>query len=81
MEINPYDRCVSNKMVGGTQCTIPWYMNDNKLSHKNPAVISDIINKLQKQFGNLYVVRDNKHTFLGMSIEIKANIIQVDMVK
>ena len=56
-------------------------MNDNKLSHKNPALISDIIDKLQKQFGNLYVVRENKHTLLGMSIDIKDNIIKVDMVE
>ena len=43
-EINPYDRCVANKLIEGTKCTIAWYVDDNKLPHKNPEVISDIIN-------------------------------------
>ena len=34
VEINPYDKCVANKVIEGTQCTISWYMDDNKLSHK-----------------------------------------------
>ena len=42
-EINPYDRCVSNIFIKGTQCTISWYMDANKLLHKNPEVISDTI--------------------------------------
>ena len=56
-------------------------MYDNNLSHKNPAVISDTINKLKKHFGDLSIVRGNQHTFLGINIEIKENIIQVDKVK
>ena len=49
-KINPYDRCVSNKVIEGTQCTIAWYMDENKLSHKNLEVISDIINEVKKMF-------------------------------
>ena len=49
-EINPYDRFVANNNIEGKQCTISWYMDDNKLSHKNPAVISDIINKVRNFF-------------------------------
>ena len=58
-----------------------WYADDNKMSHKNPAVISDIINKVKKHFGYISVVIWNKHTFLGMKKYIKGNILQVDMVK
>ena len=79
-EINPYDRFVANNNIEGKQCTISWYMDDNKLSHKNPAVISEIINKVKKRFGDISVVRANKHNSLFVIIGIKGNIIQFDMV-
>ena len=34
--INPYYRCFENKVIYGTQCTIAWYVDENKLSHKHP---------------------------------------------
>ena len=68
-------------MIESTQYTIAWYVDDSKLSHKNPEMISYIINELKKIFGELYVVRGNKHTFLGMNIEVKYSKIQVDMEK
>ena len=80
-EINPCDICVANMMIGVIQCTIAWYVDDKTLSHINLALISDIINKVKKIFGDISVVRGNKHTFLGMNNEIKYNIIQVDMVR
>ena len=57
------------------------YADENNLSHENPAVISDTINKVNRNLGDLSVVRGNKHTFLGTNIDIKDNIIHVDMVK
>ena len=56
-------------------------MDDKKLSHKNPEVISYIINEVKKHFGDLSIVRRNKHTFLGTNIEIKDSTIKVDMVE
>ena len=44
-EINPYDRCVANKVIEGKKCTMAWYVEDNKLSYKNPQVILDIIDE------------------------------------
>jgi len=29
--INPYDRCVANKMINGRQCTIVFYVDNNKV--------------------------------------------------
>ena len=55
-------------MIEGTQCTIGWYVDGNKLSHRNLEVISDIINKPKKHFGELSVVRGNKHILLGINI-------------
>lgn len=33
-ELNPYDKCVANKTINGKQCTIAFYVDDNKISHK-----------------------------------------------
>ena len=41
--INTYDRCVANKMIYGKQCTIVWYVDDNKLSHVDPNFVADIL--------------------------------------
>ena len=80
-EINPFDRCVANKMIEGKYCTISWYMDDKKLPHKKPTVISYIIKKAEKSFGDLFIVIRNKHTLVWMIIDIKENEIQVDMVE
>ena len=33
-DINPYDRCVANKMIEGTYFTISLCVNENELLHK-----------------------------------------------
>jgi Reverse transcriptase (RNA-dependent DNA polymerase) len=50
-EVNPYDWCVANKMINGNQCTIAWHVDDLKISHKEEKVVSDVIEKLQGEFG------------------------------
>ena len=80
-EINPYDRCVENKVIESSQCTIYWYVDDKNLLHKNSEVISDIINEVKKHLGEISFVRGNKHNFLGFNIEINYNMIKVDMVE
>ena len=78
--INPYDKCVANKVINGKQCTIAFYVDDNKVSHEDPGVVSKVIQNLKEHFGDLKVVRGNKHTFLGMNIEILGDKkIQIDM--
>jgi Reverse transcriptase (RNA-dependent DNA polymerase) len=46
--LNPYDACVANKIIDGTQCTVVWYVDDNKISHVKPTVVTMIIKKLKK---------------------------------
>jgi hypothetical protein len=48
--INPYDPCAANKIIEGTQCSIVWYVDDNKISHVNPKVVSDIVLKIENAF-------------------------------
>ncbi len=77
--LNPYDKCVANKEINGTQCTIVFYVDDNKISHKDPDVKTDIINKISAHFGKLSVSRGSKHDYLGMNIEFKDGKVYVDM--
>jgi hypothetical protein len=69
-EINPYDKCTANKIINGHQCTICWYVDDNKLSHKDPEVVSMILDEIKKHFGELVISRGNKHDLLGMHMEM-----------
>jgi Reverse transcriptase (RNA-dependent DNA polymerase) len=72
-ELNPYDACVANKIIEGTQCTIAWYVDDNKISHVNPEVVSDVILKIEERFGKMTVTRGKEHTFLGMDFVFNEN--------
>jgi len=62
-ELNPYDPCVANCMIDGKQCTIAWYVDDNKISHVSEKVVSNIIEAIELKFGKMTVVRGKKHTF------------------
>ena len=69
-ELNQYHICVVNKVVNGKHFTLVWYMDNNIVSHMEARVVEDLINDLKKHFGELVVTRGNKHTFLGMNINI-----------
>ena len=43
---NPYDMCVMNKDIEGTQCTIMFHVDDLKISHANEDVIFGVIESL-----------------------------------
>ena len=66
--LNPYDQCVANCMIGGKQCTIAWYVDDVKISHADPEVVSMIIRRLEERFDTMMVTRGREHVFLGMNI-------------
>ncbi len=67
-ELNPYDQCVANCMIEGKQCTIAWYVDDTKISHADPRVVTRIIQELEKRFDKMTVTRGREHVFLGMHI-------------
>jgi Reverse transcriptase (RNA-dependent DNA polymerase) len=66
--LNPYDQCVANSMIDGKQCTIAWYVDDMKISHVDPKVVTMIIEQLEKRFDKMTVTRGREHVFLGMNI-------------
>ena len=83
-EINPYDWCVANKTVNGKQCTILWHVDDLKISHVDPQVVTDVISQLDGKFGKeapLTITRGKIHDYIGMSIEYdNANSVQITMI-
>ena len=54
--LNPYDACVPNKMVGDKQCTLVWYVDDNKISHVNENIESKVVAMIKKRFGKMTVM-------------------------
>ena len=61
--INPYDRCIANKMIDGKQCTIAWNVDDNKVSHVSKEVVHEIMEMLEKNFRKLTKTEGNKHEY------------------
>jgi hypothetical protein len=71
-ELNEYDKCVANKTIHGKQCTILWHVDDLKISHVEPDVVTMIINQLSDRFGKvsaLTATRGKKHDYLGMVLD------------
>ena len=49
--INPYDLCVANKVINGSQFTITWHADDLKMSHVDPRVLDTFTDNLNQIFG------------------------------
>jgi hypothetical protein len=79
-KLNPYDTCVANKMINGKQCTVGWYVDDNKISHVDDKVVTGIIEKIENRFGKMTVTRGKKHVFLGMHITFHHDTGTVDIL-
>ena len=70
--VNPYDWCVANKMVRGSQLTIAWHVDDLKISHVDKEVLEDLIKQLDGPFRNdgpLMIHQGKKHDYLGMWLD------------
>ena len=70
--INPYDWCVTNKLVQGSQCTIVWHIDDLKISHIDSNAVDQVIGLLRDEFGQegpLTVTRGKIHDYLGMTLD------------
>jgi hypothetical protein len=76
-EINPYDPCVANKIVDGTQMTICFHVDDCKLSHCSSRANDNMIDWLHQKYegifedgsGEMTVSRGRVHKYLGMTLD------------
>jgi len=70
--VNPYDRCVANKIIDGKQCTVLWHVDDIKISHVNENIVTSVIKYLSEKYGKeapLTVTRGKVHHYLGMTLD------------
>ena len=76
-EFNPYDPCVANKMIDGSQMTICFHVDDCKISHSSSKVVDDFIAWLKQEYesifedgsGQMTVSRGKTHKYLGMNLD------------
>ncbi len=68
-ELNPYDRCVANKMINGKQCTLAWYVDDNILSYSDSKVVDKILRTIEIYFPGLVIERGRNLNYLGMELD------------
>jgi hypothetical protein len=71
-EVKPYNWCVANKTINGKHCTMLWHVDDIKISHEDPEVVSQMIELLKGAYGkeaSLTITRGKIHEYLGMTID------------
>jgi hypothetical protein len=65
-------------MIQVKQCTIAWYVDNNKILHGDPNVVTMIIEKMEYIFYKMSVIRGREYNYLGMNVtftkDIKAKI-------
>ena len=72
-KINHYNPCVANKVIGGNQCTIVWYVDNNTISNMNPNLVDNVIQKIEDKFGKMTVTRGKDHVFVGIYMKFLDN--------
>ena len=72
-EVNPYDPCVANKMVNGSQITISRHVDDLKVSHKDEDVVTSFAVAMVKEFVSGTTIKRGKvFDYLGMELDFEA---------
>ena len=65
-----YDPCLANAMINEKQMAVTWHVDDLKVSHENPAEITEFANYLAVIYGErLTVHRGLVHGYLGMDLD------------
>jgi hypothetical protein len=84
-KINPYDPCVANRLINGTQHTVVWHVDDLKSSHTSAQVNDNFHNWLNEKYGNerigiVKAICGKLHKYLGMTLDYSENeVLQIDM--
>ena len=75
--MNPYDPCVWNKMINGSQMTVIFHVDDGIVSHVDPKQVTDFLKELSKIYGQtdpLTIRRGKIHDYLGMTIDFSIDL-------
>ena len=69
-KLNPYDPCVANATINGSQMTVTWHVDDLKVSHKDSVELTKFALYMSKIYGdNITVNRGKVHDYLGMDLD------------
>jgi hypothetical protein len=69
-EINPYNPCIVNKIVNGTQMTVRWHVDDLMISHTSQDNIMAFVKKIKDVYGeNLAGEAGTVHNYFGMTFD------------
>ena len=50
-------------MMNRNQCTISWYVNDNKIPHKEAKVVDDMLTIFKETIGDLTIMQGDLRDF------------------
>ena len=65
-ELNPYERCIVDKVIDEHQLTIKWFVDENKVSNMDDSVNMVIDDNSEGKNGKLSCTTRKNHTFLGI---------------
>ena len=66
-KVNPYDPCVSNMDINGSQMTVFWHVDDLKVSHKDTFEVTKFSTDMSGVYGEkMTVTQGLVHEYLGM---------------
>jgi hypothetical protein len=82
-KFNPYDTCVANCRVHGSQHTICFHIDDIMSSHHKPKVNTKFykwLNQKYSTYGDVKCTQGNLHDYLGMKFDFSTpGRVHVDM--
>ena len=61
-----------NKIINDEQCTIIWHVDNLKMSHVDPDIVSRVLSVIHAEYGNIVkmiIMRGKIHKYLGMTID------------
>jgi len=83
-KVNPYDPCVANKIVRGSQMTVSWHVYDLKVSHIDQKAVDKFLMWIKETYGHIGEVKTTRtkfHEYLGVKLDYsQVGSIKIDMV-
>ena len=82
-KVTPYDPYVANTDINGHQMTVTWHVDDLKVSHKDPFMITPFAQYLSTKYGEqLSVKRGQVYDYLGMDLDYSTKVeVKIGMIK
>ena len=84
-KMNPYEPCVANKIIKGSQHTVASFVDDLKTSHKLKEVNDEFLVWLEatnRKIADVKGIRGTRHDYRAMSLDFsESGVMKVDMVE